>query len=262
MFAYLELDGTFIVGEVVSQILAPESEPARILGVRTRDGTSHYASKVIYCTGAWTPSLLPTGLQIHPTGFCVAHWRLTEAEYEIWKTHPVVDLHRHGYFFPPNKDRVMKMGVGMVGYSNLPAGDGDAVTLSLPRTLVDHPGQGIPAISERQIRWILGEAAPGLAEKPFFDTKVCWDGFTGDAQYLIAPHPQLEGCYVAAGGSGHVFKMFPVIGKYVAKMMDNCLDGSVEDRWKWREGTKDAGSCIGGRKLLDLKKELDIGSKL
>jgi sarcosine oxidase / L-pipecolate oxidase len=141
----------------------------------------------------------------------------------LWKDHPVVDLHHHGYFFPPDSSGLMKMGTGMMGFGydasqTNPSNGLITAGVGRPRlqsslTSTHHPDSDhIPTMAKQAIRWILRSMAPSLAEKPFFDTKICWDGMTPDASWIIDRHPKISGPYVAAGGIGHGFKFLPVIG--------------------------------------------------
>ncbi|RDW64639.1 hypothetical protein BP6252_10290 [Coleophoma cylindrospora] len=241
MKEYIRLGGRFLVEDITSLLQEGQS----VTGV--------YTASV--AAGAYTPQLVPRiGAQIHPVGFAIAHWRLDKKEQETWKDHPVVDLHHNGYFFPPNSSGLMKMGVGMAGYGNAP----DENLVSKPLRCHDR----IPAAAEKHIRWILSQTAPALAEKEFFDVKVCWDGMTADGHWLISAHPELEGLYVAAGGSGHGYKFLPIIGKYIADLVDGALGADFEAKWRWREGTSEPRDVIQGRPIVDLNLALGARNEL
>jgi glycine/D-amino acid oxidase-like deaminating enzyme len=49
----------------------------------------------------------------------------------------------------------------------------------------------------------------------------------------VSPHSGAKGLYVATCGSFHGFKFFPVIGKYVAQMLEGTLAPEMEARWSW-----------------------------
>lgn len=172
MSEFLSLGGTFISGEAGSVVSLLKDSLGHIEGIKALDGTVYIAPQVIVCAGAYTPQIVATGAQIHPLGWCVAHWRLNAEEMAIWKDHPVVDLHRHGYFFPPNEEGLMKMGYGINAFSNSELIHGEKI--NVPRRKVVGEKSEIPASAEEGIRWILRQTAPELADKPFFDTKVCW----------------------------------------------------------------------------------------
>ncbi|KAH8888005.1 FAD dependent oxidoreductase [Thozetella sp. PMI_491] len=211
-------------GRVVANILAG----SKLAAVRTADGVDHEADKFIFALGAYASSRLLPGLdtQIYPTGFAIAHWRLTPLECDMWKDHPVVDLHHHGYFFPPDENGVMKMGTGIMGFGhgsqqrkdqhgNVKSGVATARKNSLLVGTRDEAA--IPREAEEGIRWILSQMAPAFSNKPFFDMKVCWDGMTPDGGWIIDTHPEMENLVVAIGGSGHGFKFLPIVGQWISE---------------------------------------------
>lgn len=51
--------------------------------------------------------------------------------------------------------------------------------------------------------------------------RMCWDGDTKDVNFRICPSPHSQNLFVATAGSGHGFKFMPVIGKYVADMLES-----------------------------------------
>ena len=63
--------------------------------------------------------------------------------------------------------------------------------------------------------------------------RICWDAFTTSGDFIVSPHPAAEGLYVATCGSFHGFKFFPVLGKYVAQMLEGTLEPELERRWAW-----------------------------
>lgn len=53
---------------------------------------------------------------------------------------------------------------------------------------------------------------------------------------MIDAHPEHDGLYVATGGSSHSFKFFPVLGGYIADMIEGKPDPEAYSMWKWRPG--------------------------
>jgi sarcosine oxidase/L-pipecolate oxidase len=289
MNEYRRLGGKFIGdskgGYVVENLIEAGGAAKRVIGVRTADGKAHYADQVIYAIGSWTTfnrKLVP-GLdtQIQPIGFAIAHWQLTPEEVKAWQDHPVVDMYHYGYFFPPDpKTHLMKLGLGIVGFTHdHPAGQGDR-TVGIARAnsgLVGSPDEGrIPALAEKGIRWVLSRWAPSLAKKKFFDMKVCWDAMTPDGGWLIDHHPEIQGLSVATGGSGHGFKFLPVVGQYICEALDVVTEKAVgcytsessekkksEMRQKWAWGrkanlnVKDRRVVLQGRPVLDIVEQLN-----
>lgn len=57
-----------------------------------------------------------------------------------------------------------------------------------------------------------------------------------DLNFRICPYPETKNLYIATAGSNHGFKFLPVIGKYVADMLEGKLAGEWTDLWSWRFG--------------------------
>lgn len=85
---------------------------------------------------------------------------------------------------------------------------------------------------------------------------------TGD--FLIDYHPQYAGLFIATGDSGHVFKLFPVIGDKVADAIEGCLDEEYRSLWRWRDDLPDKFAGVddgtrGGRRGMILEQEARRG---
>ena len=68
--------------------------------------------------------------------------------------------------------------------------------------------------------------------------RLCWDLITPEQHQLITKHPhkKLKNLYLAIGGSFHSWKFLPIIGKYVANMIQGISNGDEKDRnWSWKE---------------------------
>ncbi len=59
------------------------------------------------------------------------------------------------------------------------------------------------------------------------------DAFTTSGDFIISPHAAAQGLYVAACGSFHGWKFFPVLGKYVVQMMEGELSPELKEKWAW-----------------------------
>ncbi|OJI97989.1 hypothetical protein ASPVEDRAFT_79660 [Aspergillus versicolor CBS 583.65] len=77
---------------------------------------------------------------------------------------------------------------------------------------------------------------PELADQEWVSARICWDGDTKDINFRICPLPNTKNLYIGTGGSGHGFKFMPIIGKYIADMLEGKLDKEYEELWKWRFG--------------------------
>ena len=69
---------------------------------------------------------------------------------------------------------------------------------------------------------------PDLASRPIVETRVCQYEATADTHFVIDRHPDFDNVWLAGGGSGHGFKHWPMIGRYVVDRM-NGVPGSPDD---------------------------------
>ena len=67
-----------------------------------------------------------------------------------------------------------------------------------------------------QVRAYCASRLPALADRPVVSTYVSQLENTDNEHFLIDRHPALADVLIAGGGSGHAFKMGPVIGEHVA----------------------------------------------
>ena len=68
--------------------------------------------------------------------------------------------------------------------------------------------------------------------------RMCWDSASPDGNQLMKrhPHPKLSNLYFAVGGSGHSWKVLPILGKYVIKVLNGVGNGPERDqRWGWKD---------------------------
>ncbi|CAK3973549.1 fructosyl amino acid oxidase [Lecanosticta acicola] len=226
-------------------------ESGRCIGVKCVDGTQHFADENILAAGAAAASILDMKGQLVAKGHTVGHIQLEPHEVQKYAAMPVVDHLEGGILFPPQEDGIIKIGaVNFV--TNYSASHPDT---SLPRYRSDHPADTIPIPIERQLRNWMRELAPELAERPWVETRICWDADMPDYHFLISAHPEHPGLKLAVGGSAHGFKFLPVIGKYVVQMIEGTLDEESARKWKWRPGAKMAEGEIDPHPtpLLDLE---------
>jgi glycine/D-amino acid oxidase-like deaminating enzyme len=60
---------------------------------------------------------------------------------------------------------------------------------------------------------------PALADAPLIRSEVCQYEATPDSHFIVDRHPSHERVWLVGGGSGHGFKMGPVIGQIVASLV-------------------------------------------
>ncbi len=69
------------------------------------------------------------------------------------------------------------------------------------------------------MRAYLTRRFPALARAPLVGSEVCQYEASPDSHYIIDRHPEAANVWIVGGGSGHGFKMGPVIGEMVAKLV-------------------------------------------
>jgi glycine/D-amino acid oxidase-like deaminating enzyme len=50
--------------------------------------------------------------------------------------------------------------------------------------------------------------------------------------FIVSAVPELQGLYIAAGGSFHGWKFLPNIGGYVVRMIEGTLDNPWAELWR------------------------------
>ena len=71
----------------------------------------------------------------------------------------------------------------------------------------------------KAIRAYVARRFPALAKAPMIGAEVCQYEATPDSHYIIDRHPAASNVWIVGGGSGHGFKMGPVIGEIVASLV-------------------------------------------
>ncbi|KAF2703698.1 fructosyl amino acid oxidase [Pleomassaria siparia CBS 279.74] len=216
-------------GHVV-QLLYNES--GRCVGAKAADGSAYFADIVVLAAGAAAAALLDFKGQLVAKGHTVGHMHCSPAELEKYGNMPIIAHLEGGLLFPPQEDGILKFGA-MAFVTNFEGKD-----LSLPRYRSDNKEDGVPKPIETQMRNWLRECMPELADRDWFETRLCWDADTPDLHFLIDKHPSYPGLHLAVGGSAHGFKMMPVIGKYVVDSLEDVLEAEAKDKWRWRPGAK------------------------
>ncbi|KAH7184645.1 FAD dependent oxidoreductase-domain-containing protein [Fusarium flagelliforme] len=220
-------------GEVESLLYASSREGNKCVGARTRGGKIHAADKTIVALGADAANILPRiGKQMTGRAWGVAHIQLTDEEAADLKGIPVTNVRDLAFFFEPDmkmkKLKFCHMGGAFTNYSYTKDG------LSLPfRDLSD--SQFMPLEDETHIRQLLREVFPQLADRPLIDQHLCWFADTDDSDFIIDYVPDTNGTLaVLSGDSGHGFKMLPIFGEFVHKLL---VDGRQDQRkWQWKDG--------------------------
>lgn len=77
-----------------------------------------------------------------------------------------------------------------------------------------YPPENMQATRERY-----SQLVPGIESAPAFQMWAGIDGDSPDFQPILGTVPDLDGFYLAVGGSAHGFKLGPIIGKLMAELI-------------------------------------------
>ncbi|MGK0357936.1 MAG: glycine/D-amino acid oxidase-like deaminating enzyme [Bradymonadia bacterium] len=176
------------------------------------------ADVIVVAAGSWTPTLLPE--------LADRIWATVQSMFLLqpntpgrWRAqrHPVfgADVTRTGWYgFPALPDGRLKIAHHGKGRRQAP----DAA-------------RRVPLELKARLRSFLSDALPALADAPIANTHSCAYSDMFDGHFLIDRHPDRPGVIVASGGSGHGFKFTPLIGEWVASLLDG---GDPIPRFAWR----------------------------
>jgi sarcosine oxidase/L-pipecolate oxidase len=201
------------------------------VGVRTKSGRFHAASLLIIAAGAAVARIIPEiGTDVSAKSWSVAHVRLTDEETSALRGIPVTYARDLGFFFEPDpKTNLLKlcpMGGGYVN-TNPSTGVSEAPT-GLSRGFV-------PPEDERKMRELLHQTLPYLENRPLVQKSLCWFADTADSDFIVDYVPRTSSSVVVlSGDSGHGFKMFPIVGRWVHKLLSESDGVQSIKRWRWR----------------------------
>ncbi|KAI6889730.1 nucleotide-binding domain-containing protein [Hortaea werneckii] len=221
----------------------------RVVGIRTRDQVRHDAAMTILACGGWTPSLVPEldnlcettagSVAIYRIPRNSALWdRLAPERFPSWQ-YKMRDGAEGGlYGFARDEHGWFKIGYRGTKYTN-PVRQTDGHERSVPITRWSESEQltSIPAQALKVIQQFVAKNLPELEQEGIglATTRVCWYNDSFDNHLVIDRVPETEGLMVATAGSGHAFKYLPVIGKYVADVMEGVKTERPSIKaWKWR----------------------------
>ncbi|RKL43802.1 hypothetical protein BFJ70_g4116 [Fusarium oxysporum] len=232
-------------------------------GIRVASGGVLHADHYILSTGAASPQLLPElSQQLWSKCWTLGHIQLTDAEAAEWKGVPVIDNYELGFMFEPDPDtKLIKICDNNPGYQYQKGTfideNGKTTHYSIPRYSSDHPQDGIPHEAEVAIRKFINTVMPQFSDRPLLDARVCWCTDSPDAHWLIDRHPKHKDLLLATGDSGHAFKMFPIIGKYIADALESRETGLKKD-WAYGGRVAKPASHRPDTEIKDLRDVMGI----
>ncbi|KAI1419213.1 FAD-dependent oxidoreductase [Xylaria sp. FL1777] len=230
---------SFITGKAGTVVSLLRDHAGNVKGVCSEDGTETLGDRIILAVGPYSDTLLDFEGQLEATAYVVTHIRLPEDLYNRYKDMPVVNISRRGYVFPPKQDRILKACSTDVSYlvskdPSTRASNGWG-SVSTPRDSAYHPTDTQPTHGYQQTQSLLKFILPGLAGVEVDSSRLCWDAEAFDYHWIISRHPSSpKSLFIATGGSGHSFKNIVHIGRFVQQLLEDSLEESLIEAWRWR----------------------------
>lgn len=226
---------------VTSAMLAAEAAGAQVrrydpvIGVRDNAGRSATVitasgertyDRVVVSAGPWTGMLrLPAQLPLSVRRI-TATWfpRRSQELFDLRRTPVTIRVGTPGFSCFPSVDNV---GCKVIIHAGFPAIDGPE---SLPRS--------VDVTEVQRATAAVREVLPGLHPDPIRIGTYC-DAWTPDGHALLGPSLPGSAVIVAAGFSGHGFKLAPVLGRALA---DLARDFELPAEWAFLNPTREAAA--------------------
>jgi monomeric sarcosine oxidase len=174
--------------------------------VSLTDGSRFEAERYVFACGPWLgrlfpdligPSLKVTRQEVFYLGTPPGDARFIEPQLPVW-----VEIgERFLYGIPGNLHRGFKVADDTRGPEFDPT-NGDR-----------NPTQTI----ERAARNFVSRRFPDMGPAPVLGAEVCQYENTLDGHFIVDRHPAMSDLWLAGGGSGHGYKMGPVMGEMLAR---------------------------------------------
>lgn len=164
----------------------------------------------VYACGPWLPQLFPRLLG--------GKIRVTRQE-EFYFGPPAGSQDFEWFHSPVWIDVGPGRDVRDLSYYGLPQVDGRGVKVALDNSGPEFdPTSGDRTATPEglaNVRRYMAARLPALRDAPLVETRVCQYERTADANLILARHPEWDNVWIAGGGSGHGFKLGPMVGRYM-----------------------------------------------
>ena len=170
------------------------------------------ADAIVFAAGPWLPRLfpdvlgdviLPTRQEVFFFGAAPEDERFSPARLPAW-----VAFDDGIYGLPDLEHRGIKIAIDAHGEAVDP----------------ERMDRVVAPASVARMREVLQRRLPALADAPLVETRVCQYENTPDGHLLIDRLPGHDRVWIAGGGSGHGFKHGPMIGRYVADLVEGTIE--------------------------------------
>ncbi|EIW70405.1 hypothetical protein TREMEDRAFT_71288 [Tremella mesenterica DSM 1558] len=234
-----------IGGMFDSFVLEGEGSDKKVVGVKTKDGKVHPASKAIAACGGWTASVVPeASTLLETTGGSVAYVDLPKDRQDLWDKFGDKQFCTWSFQysegigmggFPRTDNGRLKFGYRATKYTNYKDHPVTGQRLSVPKTKYsEDPITNIPLHALNEIKKNIIEIFPELVEIGITGTRMCWYTDSIDNHFVGDYVPGYnETLFVASGGSGHGFKFLPTLGHHFVNQLEHVAD-EFTAHWKWR----------------------------
>jgi glycine/D-amino acid oxidase-like deaminating enzyme len=198
----------------------------------TVDGEPLSAGLVIFACGPWLPKVFPSLLGD----------RIRVPRREIFYVGSPMNDHRYRWENLPNLADLDTYTASDVDY-------GVKIAASLADMTMDpDDGDRMPTdFLRQQVRAYVARRMPGLKDQPIVATRICQTEYSDNSHFIIDRHPEMSNVWIAGAGSGHAFKMGPVLGDYLRDRILGRPTDAAEDALFALAAHKAAIASAGGR---------------
>ncbi len=191
------------------QVLPPEGGKGTLKSVRLAGGRQLSADAFVFCAGPWLGPLFPdvVGEKVKPTRQEVFFFGTPAGSEE---------------YFPPRSPAWIDLS-GEEEFYGIPAVDGRGFKVASDERGPEFDptsGERTPSAAElKKVRGYLARRVPALSAAPLVEARVCQYEQTPDSELILDRHPEWSNVVLAGGGSGHGFKLGPVVGELAAGLV-------------------------------------------
>jgi glycine/D-amino acid oxidase-like deaminating enzyme len=173
-----------------------------------RDGRALEADAFVFACGPWLGAIFPdvlgayvsaTRQEVYYFGSPGGDAAFTDRGLPVWIEYGDTQM----YGIPGNAHRGFKV-----------ADDAPGVAMDPTTAERDPSVSGI-----QRARSFVAVRFPRLADAPLIGAEVCQYENSPDAEFIIDRHPSADNVWIVGGGSGHGFKMGPVVGELAAGLV-------------------------------------------
>lgn len=219
---------------------AKDSGKKKCVGVKTKDGSLHFATLVVTACGPWTVEVVPEAAErLEATGGTVALIKIdnpkalekyNEETFPTW-TYKVRDGAMGGLYGFPIRNGFMKIGYRGLKWIN----PGHNINSKVKTAYTDFPETNVPLFGLKLIKQFIKEHIPEVTR--IDKTRLCWYSDTEDNDFLISYSPYYEdnSLFTLAGDSGHAFMMLGSLGNVATDIMMNPKkSGTLQRIFSWQ----------------------------